>query len=416
MDGYSLDRIKGIFVGHFLGDALGAPHESWKWNRNTAYTGKLEIRPYSISRGNTKDNPDNWRPVGSVTDDTQMTIALMRPIISDGNYDKDSVTMEYVNWVHIKPKGLGKNTRYVFGLTGLQGHEKRIEELEKLETPALSNGALMRCAPLALFDDWEELAEMDAYQTNPYPQIVICNRVYLRILRECLSGGTGDDILKVISNIMDVFINNLDFKHTKDAIQDAFKSILNLNDLDDEFIAKQNVLQAKAVDRDISGKAGDKGFYAHALYCAIRSLLMVAVLKYTYEEAMHWVITQQDLLFDEVSTEQVFGAGDTDTNAAISGALIGAYLGFNQLMSFDITFANWKILIDAANNVKGDLRGYVPFNFEALINEFTAVVYGYEIQGVKYYIKSVVKEPGPRGRKKETARRPATGRLPRKRI
>ena len=47
------DKIKGMFIAGFLGDALGAPHE-FRSSAYTVYTGKLEHAPIFTNRfGNT---------------------------------------------------------------------------------------------------------------------------------------------------------------------------------------------------------------------------------------------------------------------------------------------------------------------------------------------------------------------------
>jgi len=41
----SLDKIRGMFMGAFLGDALGAPHE-FRGSGHLVYTGILEHKTY----------------------------------------------------------------------------------------------------------------------------------------------------------------------------------------------------------------------------------------------------------------------------------------------------------------------------------------------------------------------------------
>jgi len=65
------DQARGMFAAAFLGDALGAPHEFYKWNRDTKYTGKLEIQPYrqKDARFAKEGEREVYKPIGSVTDE-----------------------------------------------------------------------------------------------------------------------------------------------------------------------------------------------------------------------------------------------------------------------------------------------------------------------------------------------------------
>ena len=54
----------------------------------------------------------------------------------------------------------------------------------------------------------------------------------------------------------------------------------------------------------------------------------------------------------------------------ISGALVGAYFGFDALMGNKTTKSNWKVLIKAAKRVDGELAKYVPGNFDELVDNY----------------------------------------------
>lgn len=130
------DRIKGMFAGLMLGDALGAPHEFWKWNRNTVYTGKLEIKPFRMKDPRfAKGNREVYGEIGSVTDDTQMTLALLISILDNSSYDKEKTIKAYADWAHSGAKDMGKNTRYLFTNKTVKGYysrvKKRDDEIEK---------------------------------------------------------------------------------------------------------------------------------------------------------------------------------------------------------------------------------------------------------------------------------------------
>jgi ADP-ribosylglycohydrolase len=170
------DKVRGMFAGHHLGDALGAPHEFYRWNKNTVYTGKLEIMPYRQRdpRHFPKDKRDLYQPVGTITDDTQMTIALMKSIIKNkGKYNWENTVITYSKWTHSGAPDMGVNNRFLFGNTTVKRYlskvDKRDKEIKEVKRQiSLSNGALMRCTPLVLLDDWYNNSIIDTKLSNPY--------------------------------------------------------------------------------------------------------------------------------------------------------------------------------------------------------------------------------------------------------
>jgi ADP-ribosylglycohydrolase len=106
----SIDRDKflGMLVGHNIGDALGAPHEFWK---DLDYDGTLK---HEIKM-NTRYQGVRVSPVGSTTDDTGMTLALLESIIRrERTYDVQDVCLSYMVWSNAHTMGQGKNTRALF--------------------------------------------------------------------------------------------------------------------------------------------------------------------------------------------------------------------------------------------------------------------------------------------------------------
>jgi len=343
------DLVRGCFAGHFSGDALGAPHEFYKWNRNTVYTGKLEIQPYRQrdARFSSPDNRVLTLPIGSVTDDTQMTITLIKTLINnDGVYIKDDTILAYSKWTHSGPQDIGTNTRYLFTNKTVKGYHSRVAKQQqeiasgKLKI-SLSNGALMRCAPLALIKNYAAAVDTDVNLTNPYDETVQVNRVYIEILRILLL-DEEEPLEAVRGYLCDV----LESHELVDTVEDAILDAMQL------------ALTNKQV-RDVDGR--DKGRAVHALYCAVGALL----LNVGYTEAIKWVITQ--------GSANSTGRGDSDTNAAIAGALIGAHYGFDALMKEENFAANWQVLLSTAGNVVEPLKSYVPHDFDDMIDNYLAV-------------------------------------------
>ena len=273
---YVEERIVGMFLGHFLGDALGAPHE-FACNRNVKYTGKLEHQPFM----NTAYQGQKRLAVGQVTDDTEMTLALLRCLIKEGGYTTGKVIEAYSEWANSGGWMMGKNTRKLFKGVGIRGYHSRYAKMLATGAISQSNGSLMRACPLALLKDNLPALE-DARLTNPSQINLDANLVYIHVLRQLLWGIS-----------LDIVIASVDAAIQTNEVKEVWK-------------------QAQArTPRDLGE---NKGWVLHALYCAF-----VALCHYeSYTELLAWVIPQV--------------GSDSDTNAAIAGAIMGAKLGSNQLV------------------------------------------------------------------------------------
>jgi ADP-ribosylglycohydrolase len=328
------DRVKGMFAGFIHGDMIAAPFEFYRWNRDRIYTDKIELEPYR----KTMYGIEKRSPLGSVTDDSNMTIALLKSILdNDGHYDREHAIISYGKWVHAKPNDIGTNTKFVFANKTVKGYESRIKKRDEeiangTRRISLANGSLMRASSLALLaeDEWLSAAKEDVMLSNPYRETIEVNVIYLSVLRMLLKGKELNSVKRFI-------------------FRQKPKSKAVIKVIDD---LKNDVV------RDISGK--DKGLAVHALWVSLKGLLMDE----SYSKTIRWVITQGG---DK-------GLGDTDTNSAIGGALLGAKYGFKKIMKSKTTRYNWDILINAAKNVTGPIKYYVPHDFDDLMdrifNEF----------------------------------------------
>lgn len=293
----SLDCVQGTLVGVVLGDALGAPHE---YCRNLAYTGKLEHSSQFFTR---------WQgsytlPPGQVTDDSEMTIILARSLLQGGGYDPDKVALSYMEWANSGVRTIGTNTRGLFkGIKTLKGYKARISKILRLPLSerSQSNGSLMRCSPLSVLKD-DECIEADCNLSNPHPVTIDCNRVYVNALRDCQRGLSREEIVSLA-------LLRSQTEEVKETLQGALSE----------------------GERDVREK---RGWCLHSLWCAFRAFSRFD----SYSEAIGWVIRL---------------GGDTDTNAAITGGLMGAHMGLNAMLSETETSENLKILL-AADSSNGD--------------------------------------------------------------
>jgi len=281
------DRKTGMLVGCGLGDALGAPYE-FRQVKLENYTSEITY-PLIIFRrfqGGKKIGA-----LGQITDDTEMMLSLYTAT-KDGVYDREQVLKAYLQWANSKCPFMGKNTRNLFqGVKTIKGYEKRV--LKSESHLSQSNGCLMRCCPLALLENWREAVEIDVSLSNPNQVCLESVRAYVSALRELLQGKTRMDALEKA-------LEETELDEVRDAI----------------------LTGVEGDDRDVKDK---KGWILHALYCAFYALF------------------SDNCRLDDI----VKKGGDTDTNAAIAGALIGAYYGLDKMKSNKTTARNIDILLSA---------------------------------------------------------------------
>lgn len=130
-------RAQAAYLGLAVGDALGATTEfmtpgeikaTFKVHRKIVGGGWLYLKP------------------GQVTDDTEMSLALGRALLSAGRWDRTGIADNFVTWMRGKPVDIGSTCRRGIRDYMIKG---------QLETPPndwdAGNGAAMRMAPVALF-------------------------------------------------------------------------------------------------------------------------------------------------------------------------------------------------------------------------------------------------------------------------
>jgi ADP-ribosylglycohydrolase len=93
--------------------------------------------------------------------------------------------------------------------------------------------------------------------------------------------------------------------------------------------------------RQIRDVTHSRGWVAHAFYCAYWALLHFD----DYQSAVDQVITH---------SKKGNTVGDTDTNTAIAGALLGAYYGITQMKADDRTSRSVDIMLSADTSL-GDV-------------------------------------------------------------
>lgn len=317
-----------MLYGGAVGDALGAPFE----HRGNQL--QLDEHQHVIIREGftvfSRIQGQKIYPPGQVTDDTEMTIVLMRALIRELicarwapvpvpaprhtiTYDRNIAISEYLEWGNSGCPFRGKNTRNHFsGVTTTAGYERRCARMAQERNNCLSNGHLMRCVPLtfvgltpgvpnfindAHLNDThlDDAIRADCSLTNPALECVTAELWYVRLLRAFLF----EHLLMYISRPIERL-------RRAQIITSLMNEIAPLS-------INVPIFRA-AYDDAMNGRARNlsenKGLFAHAIYCTIFCLLHFDSMT----EAYDWVIRDHP-------------HSDTDTNAAIMGAAMAICIG-----------------------------------------------------------------------------------------
>ena len=158
----------GALMGCAVGDALGAPLEGRPREQIATIEGVADgFRPF-------RHKKDVEFPLGQYTDDTQLTLAIVKSMLTCGRVDPADIAAEFVKlWESNEIVGAGQVAHRAVG---------RLMEGIRWEDAAAAddlpwNGAAMRIAPVGLwhFDNADQLArdvELASFVTHRHPLAV----------------------------------------------------------------------------------------------------------------------------------------------------------------------------------------------------------------------------------------------------
>lgn len=291
------DKFLGALYGVALGDALGAPFEFRNAKPKLEYNGILQDCDVSIPRR----FHTQVVKASSITDDTEMTLQLLKSILKNQKYDVDNVILHYLKWANMSERGptgmkntsLGVNTRFLMkGVTTVRGFRKRQSKITEVSQ---SNGSLMRCLPIVLLSNWAEISDVDVSLTNDSKVNKECSYLYLCIIRSIIF---GEELNLQCEN-----------QEVKNAVYNAINDVIV----------------------DVSES---KGWVVHALYVALITFFNSS----SFEEGMDFIAKH-------------FIKGDTDTSEgglskemAIAGGLLGSFYGYSSMEREKKTSMNIKKL------------------------------------------------------------------------
>ncbi|MER6118124.1 ADP-ribosylglycohydrolase family protein [Streptomyces sp. NPDC001743] len=133
------DRAAGAVVGSAVGDALGAPFE---FGPAGVYTARFPDGAGTMCGGG------GWDP-GEATDDTQMAVLVAESLLERDGFDPPDVFDRFRRWAAGEPKDIGLQTESV--LTSGDPWDLAAAVHFQINGRAAGNGSLMRAATSAVY-------------------------------------------------------------------------------------------------------------------------------------------------------------------------------------------------------------------------------------------------------------------------
>ena len=268
------DRVLGCVLGLALGDAAGAPFEFRRAHEIPDPAPLFEL-------------PWLGLPPGSTTDDTAMARNLVRSLAARGEFDPDDLMARHLEWFRSGPPDVGTFTRRV--LSRVDRGEDAFEAARavwKERGPEVSagNGSVMYCAPLGLAyaDRAEELPGVAPKLSALTHHDERCRTAALAVTLAVAALARGQS--------------------PEGAVTAGLSAVVDREGGEE----LEYLVEMAGVGRRIDGP--DQGFCLFTAGVGLQSLLGTGDF--------------------ETEVARVVGlGGDTDTNAAVAGALLGALVG-----------------------------------------------------------------------------------------
>ena len=265
IDSSILSRAQGCLLGQLAGDSLGSLVE---FQTPDQILGKYPNGVRRLVDGGT------WNTIaGQPTDDSEMALMLARMLVKQKRYDAEEARRAYRFWLNSAPFDCGMTVSS--GLRGRPNHDSQ------------ANGALMRISPLGIFGanhnlqqvgDW---ARADAALTHPNPICLQVNALFAMAIAHAVRSGIGP--------------------------HDLYQEIKSWG----REMNSDEVLLG-IIDQACTAPPADYLYQQGWVVTAFHNALWQLLHPPTLEEGI---------------VDTVMRGGDTDTNAAIVGALLGAVYG-----------------------------------------------------------------------------------------
>jgi ADP-ribosyl-[dinitrogen reductase] hydrolase len=294
-----LNKLFGCAIGAVIGDSIGMPVEF----NTTAYT-----IDGMYNSGSFKGLLSEYNlPAGTFTDDTQMALCIIDSYLKDKKLIPTTIASNFKYWYESGPLDVGIHTTKVLKAFNKDGSnwKKVSEQIYNENTEAASNGTVMRTWPISIIynSNLEELIRNSILQ---------CSITHLN--NEAIWSA-------VLINCLLYFIINSDETNTKELYKKSLEKSLEIIKPHISIKYYNILLNAGNKNTELNGGKG-----------------------YVYDtmETVLWCINNSNSYKDAI-LKCINIPGDTDTNASITGAVVGALYGLHNIP------VNWINILDKPN-------------------------------------------------------------------
>ena len=276
-DAQLISRARGALLGLVAGNQLGVP---------TEHLGTPDAIRQAFPNGVTDLAPP---PKNSpYDDDAAMALLLGESLLASNGFDENDVARRWAKWMKVDGRGIGMTTRRALTLMDRGKEPFEAGRLANQENPGRSagNGSVMRCVPVALryHNDPDRLIRVSTQQAAITHSDERCTwgaaAVNLAV-RELLHGNIYfvDEVLHRMGD------------RAPRVLRDAIHRVPRESEADLPIV-----------------RQGEAGYVVHCV------------------EIGFWFV-HHDRSLEESLIYLAQAGGDTDTNAAVAGALLGARHG-----------------------------------------------------------------------------------------
>ncbi len=274
-EGQRFDRALGCMLGMVIGDSLGSQVE-FQTAETIRATYPGGVRDLGVS--------PVWHTLaGQPTDNSELGLALARSLVRMRRYDPEDAASAYARWYASKPFDCGHTIGIAFAAAASAAGDKARAARSTADRGSQSNGSLMRIAPIGVWagdpDQAAATASEDSALSHPHPVCRSSCACFAAAITAALLGADRREMMETALRVADAS-------------------------------GPEAAPVAAALRRAAAGVAPTE-----------------------FQHQMGWVlIALQNAFFHLAAGTAVEPAliatvghgGDTDTNAAIAGALLGA--------------------------------------------------------------------------------------------